>query len=153
MAIWLRIVQQLSTNRPQFSSDAREMLWVSGFEGVWSSFFSRSVKFTTSKSYSFKRLQSWWNTPPKFNSEFTPEKWNGWKTNPFLLGPANFSRVMLNFGLGMIIWQTKIFMQSLHVHLKRFIPDFNMVVAGRSWRLFMYKRWGVLVTQICLEDR
>ena len=29
-------------------------------------------------------------TPPKFNSEFTPEKW--WlKDDPFLLGPGNFS--------------------------------------------------------------
>ena len=37
------------------------------------------------------------DTPPKFNSEFTPEKW--WlEDDPFLLGFGNFSRAMLNFG-------------------------------------------------------
>ena len=35
--------------------------------------------------------------PPKFNSEFTPERW--WlEDDPFLLGFGNFSGVMLNFG-------------------------------------------------------
>ena len=38
------------------------------------------------------------NTPPMFNSEFTPEKW--WlEDDPFLLGPGNFSGAMLNFGM------------------------------------------------------
>ena len=34
------------------------------------------------------------DTPPKFNSEFTPEKW--WlEDDPFLLGFGNFSRATL----------------------------------------------------------
>ena len=40
------------------------------------------------------------NTPWKFNSEFTPEKWMGLEDDPFLLGFGNFSgaNLLLNFG-------------------------------------------------------
>ena len=37
-------------------------------------------------------------TPPKFNSEFTPEKMVGKEDKPFPIGKGNSSGPMLNFG-------------------------------------------------------